>query len=292
MNGDVTVWCNGSFVRADEVKISPFDLGVTVGLGVFETLVAYNGSLFAWDRHYARMVAGAEVLGINRSHLLSKSDLQVVMEDVVKANHLTDGRARVRVSFSGGSNPFSGGDSPGNVIVTAVALPEALPHSLASLALVDSPCMEGSGMARVKSASFVQNVLAWRAAQRMGADEAVRLNTSGFLCEGAMSNLFLVKDQTVITPSLESGCLAGVTREIVLELCSDLGLNVVEDLVEADILNEADEIFITSSAREVQAAKLIKASESNNSITQAGPITQLISKAYNDEIKKKLGFPR
>jgi len=282
MNDDAIVWCNGALMRADEVRVSPFDLGVTVGVGVFETLIAYEGKLFAWERHYERMEEGVRVLGIDDSHLLSEEKMREVMEEVVQANGLADGRARVRISLSGGANAFAGGDRSGNLMVTAVVSLQPVP--LALLAVVDLPCHEGAEFAQVKSASFSRNVLAWREAHRMGADEAVRLNTRGFLCEGAMSNLFLVKDGAVLTPPLESGCLTGVTRGIVLEICYDLGLDVVEDFMGLSALEEADEIFITSSAREVQAARLMVDDSSGNKGT-SGPVTRQIAEAYQEMLR-------
>jgi len=279
MNDDAIVWCNGSLVRADAMQVSPFDLGVTVGVGVFETLIAYHGRMFAWDRHDARMRAGADVLGVDDSRLPEEAAMASVVTEVLEANGLSGDRARVRVSLSGGENPFHGGDQPGNLIVTAVHAPE--PIGLASLAVVDLPCHGGAEWACVKSASFARNVLAWREAQRMGADEAVRLNTDGFLCEGAMSNLFLVKEGVVITPPLESGCLAGVTRGIVLEICYDLGFDVVEDFMRPSILEEVDEIFITSSAREVQAAQMIGEGSSKKRMRT---VTEQIAKVYKEMV--------
>jgi branched-chain amino acid aminotransferase len=293
MNGQSMVWVNGMLMSADEVRVSPFDLGVTVGGGVFETLMAYEGRVFAWDRHYERMVEGASILGIDPSLLLSESAMREVMEELVRFHLLKGtlgwGRARVRVSLSGGVNPLSGGSEPGQVIVTAVPSPE--PASLATLQVVDFPCRAGKEWSRVKSASFAENVMAWREGMRMGADEAIRLNYRGELCECAMANLFLIKEGRVETPSLESGCLAGVTRQIVGEICGELGLVFVETTLTEDDLRRADGLFITSAVREVQPAVLLDALDASDALDtrkEAGEIVAQISGVYQKWVQASL----
>lgn len=281
MSNTPTVWMNGELMPAEEVRVSPFDLGLTVGLGVFETMVAYDGCVFYYDRHHARLVQSASMMALTAPTM---DVIEKAMSEVIAANDLLSGRSRIRVSISGGVNPLQGGDAPGNMIVTAVPQPE--PADMAKLILGSYSCDESSAMSGVKSASYGCHVMTFRHAIAASADEALVLNSRGILCEGSMSNVFLVKDGEVRTPSLSSGCLAGVTRALVIELCNKLNIAIEEtELGESDI-QDADEIFLTSSAREVQAAKMLDSNDGNG----VGPVTAQISSAYKTLIKQAIAI--
>lgn len=277
MNDVPIVSMNGILLPADEVKVSPFDLGLTVGLGVFETLLAYDGHLFGLEQHHRRMEKGWQEIVPTGTEMISVDTVRRSIDAVLHANGLTIGRARVRVSISGGENPLQGGGRLGNLMITAVE--QAEPSLVAKLELSAFICNENSSVVGFKSASYADHLGTWRAALSHGADEAVRLNSQGFLCECAMSNIFLVKSSVVFTPSLNSGCLAGVTRELVIEICQEQQIEIIEaDLTNHDLL-EADEIFITSSAREIQAAVMMGEDEK-----LAHPVTLNIAAAYRRRV--------
>lgn len=274
------MWMNGELMSADEVRVSPFDLGLTVGLGVFETMCAYRGRVFAYDRHHSRLMESAGILGLATP---SQEVIKKAMTWVIAANDLASGRARVRVSVTGGVNPLHGGGAEGSVIITAVH--QAEPAGMAKLVVGQHGCDESSTMAGIKSASYACHVMAYRQAIEAGADEALVLNSRGIVAEGAMSNLFVVKEGKVKTPSLSSGCLAGVTRAWVIELCEKEGIPCHESVLgEADV-READEIFITSSTREVQPARML-----NDDREAAGPVTAQLAAAYKTLVKQQLGI--
>lgn len=277
------VWMNGELMRADEVRISPFDLGLTVGVGVFETMQAYDGRVFAYDRHHLRMEISLTGVAVQGTLLPSADILKKAISDVLMRNELNHGRARVRMSLSGGVNPLSGGPAPGNLIITAVS--QAAPEPLAMLDTVSFPCNEFSDLVGVKSSSFADNVFAWRFGLSSGADEVVRLNSASHLCECAMSNLFLVRDGVVMTPDLESGCLEGVTRAIVLELCDELELDSVACELDLEDLHAADELFITSSIREVQPAEML-----DLDADRPHPVTLMLVEAYRKRVCQELGL--
>ena len=264
MNGTPSIWINGKLLPADEMRCSPFDLGLTVGLGLFETMVSYDGAVFMLNEHYQRMVAGDQKLGLG----LAIPDVDVLMggvASVLKANDLNTGRARIRVTVSAGVNALTGGDAAGNVMITAVSLADPTP--VAQLSLSTHVIDEGSILTGTKSLAYAANVIAYRQAIQAGADEAVLMNKKEDVCECAMSNLFIVKDGNVITPPLSSGCLAGVTRSLVMELCKQLGVPVIEQNFQKKDLLEADEIFITSSTREVQPAVMLGADLGEHPVT-------------------------
>lgn len=278
MSEENRVWSNGVLMPGNEVALSPFDLGVANGLGVFETLIAYQGITPTFDQHYARLKTSASVMELPVPVV---SELSDAIEAVIMANDLSDQRARVRITLGAGRQTLQGdGDVQDYLIVTAVHQPEPLP--MAELVLVPMRCNEHSAITGVKSTSYANHLLAFRYAQKANADEAVMLNTSGQICECSMSNLFVVRDEKVLTPPLSSGCLPGVTRGRVIEICQGIGIPVEEVTMSEDVLFTSDEIFITSSGREVQSAKMV-----DTSLPCPGGITSRIASAYRNAIQIK-----
>jgi len=277
------VWMNGELIPEDEVRISPFDLGVMLGVGLFETLPAYEGRVFALEAHRSRMESGMPLVAAPGVPLLSEEKMRDAMHAVILANGLERELARVRVSLTGGANPLQGGDRPGNYIVTAAPQPQPAP--LVRLGISPFLCHDHGAVVGAKTTSYADPLVAWRVGLADGADEVVRMNTDGQLCECAMANVFLVKNGIVRTPELESGCLAGVTRGIVLELCHELGIESVECELNMEDLYAADEVFITSSMREVQAAVMLEAEEG-----RAMPVSQKLQRAYRKRVQKELGL--
>ena len=271
---------NGELISANEACVSPFDLGLTVGLGVFETMAAYDGKVFAYNLHHARLIKSAEVFALP---VPERSLITAAITEVIDANHCHQGRYRIRVTLSGGVNQLGGGSEQGDVMVTARPADSASGSDSAKLAWVPFVINERAATAGVKSTSYADHVLAYRHALNAGADEALMLNSQGHLAEASMSNVFVVKDSVVRTPSLASGCLPGVTRQLVIGLCADLDLPIMEcQLGEQDIDN-ADEIFLTSSLREIQAAALL-----GTEAREAGEVTVRLAEAYAEMVRKEL----
>ncbi len=277
---------NGELISANEACVSPFDLGLTVGLGVFETMAAYDGKVFAYDLHHARLIKSADKLGLV---VPEASIMKAAMNEVIEVNHCHQGRYRIRVTLSGGVNQLGGGSEQGDVMVTARPADSASGASitLAKLAWVPFVINERAATAGVKSTSYADHVLAYRHALNAGADEALMLNTQGHLAEGSMSNVFVVKDGVVQTPSLASGCLPGVTRQLVIALCADLDLPIKECQLGEQDIDSADEIFLTSSLREIQAAALL-GTEARATEAVTGEVTVRLAEAYAEMIRKEL----
>ena len=275
---------NGELISANEACVSPFDLGLTVGLGVFETMAAYDGKVFAYDLHHARLIKSAEVFALP---VPERSVITAAITEVIEANHYHQGRCRIRVTLTGGVNQLGGGREQGDVMVTAQAADSASGGDSAKLAWVPFVINERAATAGVKSTSYADHVLAYRHALSAGADEALMLNSQGHLAEGSMSNVFVVKDGVVQTPSLASGCLPGVTRQLVIGLCADLDLPIKECQLGAQDIDRADEIFLTSSLREIQAAVLL-GPEARATEAVTGDVTGRLAEAYAEMIRKEL----
>ncbi|NWK54052.1 aminotransferase class IV [Verrucomicrobiaceae bacterium N1E253] len=280
MNQVTVVADDGQLMPADEVRVSPFDLGLSVGLGVFETMQSYDGRVFAMDAHMERLAAGAKRLSLS---LPSGAEIQHTIGEVLTANNLLVGRGRVRVAVSDRGGTLTKTSGASRVLVSAVALDPPMPDAR----VVTSPyefAVHG-GLVGVKSASYAGHVLAFRDAIARGADEALLFDAQGRLCEGAMSNVFLVVDGMVMTPALDCGCLPGVTRSMIAGICDGLALGYKECELDRNLLKAADEVFLTSSIREVQMVRSV-----DDGADLTSEVTGKIAAVYQERVQRELGL--
>jgi branched-chain amino acid aminotransferase len=242
-----TLWIDGGLMAADAARVSPFDHGLLTGDGVFETLRVTRGAPFAARRHLERLARSAAGMGLP---VPSPDVVRAALAEVVGANHLVEGR--LRVTLTGGPAPLGSdrADVEPTLIVAGGALPAWPPTS--DVATVPWPRNERGALAGLKTISYGENVVALAQARRRGAGEAIFANLAGNLCEGTGTNVFLGIDGRLVTPPLSSGCLAGVTRELLLEVVAA----DQEDLPLA-ALAAADEAFLTSSTRDVQPIRAV-----------------------------------
>jgi branched-chain amino acid aminotransferase len=242
------VCVNGELGPADELRISPLDHGLLVGDGVFETLRVYGGVPFAWTRHLQRLARSAAGLGLE---LPEVATLRQQADAVLAANELTE--ARLRITITGGPAPLGSERAavPATVVVAASALTPWPPT--ADVVTVPWPRNERGATAGLKTISYAENVRALAHAHEHGAGEAIFANTRGELCEATGSNVFVVRSGALLTPPEASGCLLGVTRALVLELAGVLGIAATETDLPVAALGDADEAFLSSTTREVQA---------------------------------------
>ena len=265
----VRVWLNGDIVDGDDATISVFDHGLTVGDGVFETLKIYPGGRpFAVRRHLERLEASATGLGL--SGLPPPTDLRDAMDRVISENHLDTGRLRITVT--GGPAPLGSGRGHGplTVIIAAGALDPTPPFT--DVVVVPWPRNERSAVVGLKTTSSAENVVALAYARERGATEAVFLNLAGHVCEGTGSNVFVVRDGRLVTPPLDAGCLAGVTRALLLEIT-----DAQEASIAAEGFAAAEEAFLTSTTREVQP------------ITgKGGPVTAAAAAAFAELVARDI----
>ncbi|MCP5540905.1 MAG: aminotransferase class IV [Akkermansiaceae bacterium] len=246
-SADPFVWLDGHLIQSSEARVSPFDHGLLTGDGVFETLVAYRGEPFAPTRHHRRLHHSASSMGLETP---PADELLHAMREVLRANRLDS--ARIRVTVTGGIGPL-GSDRGGRgqtFVVAASPVPAFSPT--ARVFTVPFPRNERGALAGLKTTSYGENVVALYQAKSQGGDEAIFGNLVGNLCEGTGTNIFAVIGGKFITPPLSSGCLAGVTRGLVVELANELGLGLEEADVPLSALTGADEAFLTSTLREVQ----------------------------------------
>jgi branched-chain amino acid aminotransferase len=264
------VWVNGELLDNGDSRVGAFDRGLTVGDGVFETIAVRAGRPLAVTRHLARLVRSAVALGLPAPEI---GALRAAVEEVTAAGGAID--AVIRVVYTSGTGPL-GSDRSDATPTAAVLLgpaPERPPTT--DVITVAWPRNERGALVGIKTTSYAENVLALAEARRHGASEAIFANTAGNLCEGSGTNVFLVLDGQLLTPPLSAGCLAGVTRLLVIECC---GLDVVERDVPITALAEAEEAFLTSATRNVQA---IRAVNGRAMPSCPGPRTQAAAAAYS-----------
>ncbi len=246
------VWLNGAVVSGPEARVSVFDHGFLYGDGVFETARSWRGRVFRWVRHRERL--GRSLTAARMELPFPLSDLDAAIESCLEANGLRDARIRLTITRGqGGPGLEAVGDPPSPTVVVAASpwrpLPEEKYRNGVS-AIVPRIRQTGRGSLdpALKSISRVHLVLARLEATQKGAHEAILLADDGVVTEGTVSNVFLVRDGVIRTPSLESGILEGVTREAVLELARSRARGVEEGRLARPDLAAAEEIFLTNTS--------------------------------------------
>lgn len=262
--GAIRVWVNGELVDPAAPSIAALDHGVTVGDGVFETCKIVDGVPFALDRHARRLDRSMAGLGLPPA---DHSVIDAGITAVLAGEPIAFGR--LRYSVTGGAGPLGSDrdESPLTYIVTAGSQPPN-PAS-GKLVVVPWTRNERGATTGLKTTSYAENVVALAYAKERGGAEALFANTVGSLCECTGSNVFVVVAGEILTPDLPSGPLAGITRDLVIAWCGQEGLTVREATLPMSVLQDAEEVFITSSTKDVFAVHAID----DRTIAAPGPLT-------------------
>jgi branched-chain amino acid aminotransferase len=263
-NNAVKVWVNGEQVDPAAASIAALDHGLTVGDGVFETCRVVNGVPFALKRHAKRLDRSMAGLGLPAAdHGVLEAGIKAVLE----GEPIPFGRLRYTVT--GGAGPLGSDRLASPLTYIVAAGPQEPNPETGKLVVVPWTRNERGATAGLKTTSYAENVVALAYAKERGAVEALFANTVGNLCECTGSNVFVVVDGQILTPDLASGPLAGVTRELVVQWCRQEGLTVVVEPLPMSILEQAEEVFITSSTKDVLAIHAID----DRPIAAPGPVT-------------------
>ncbi|MGW3623600.1 aminotransferase class IV [Streptomyces sp. NPDC000880] len=263
------LWVNGALRDADDARVSVFDHGLTVGDGIFETVKAVHGQPFALTQHLERLTRSARGLGLpDPDH----DEVRHACAAVLKANPMALGR--LRITYTGGTSPLgSDRGTAGPSLVVALGETKRRPDTTAVIT-VEWTRNERGALAGLKTTSYAENVVALARASEQGASEALFANTVGQLCEGTGSNVFVVLDGELYTPPVSSGCLAGITRALTVEWTG-----ARETDLPFDVLDRADEVFLTSTLRDVQAVRRIDGRELTNA---PGPVTAKAMRIFEE----------
>jgi branched-chain amino acid aminotransferase len=272
---------NGDILPADEARVSVLDNGFTFGDSVYEVLRTYGGRPFAVPRHFRRLRASASRLGID----VAPTDDELLGRVRALLARAANRESYVRIIVTRGvgdsSYDFDAVSGP-TVVVIAKELPPYPERHYSEgirVAAVDvrrnHPRSLDPG---IKSSNLLNNILAVREARARGAEEPVLLSLDGRLAEGASTNVFLVRDGALRTPSLDTGILPGITREVVCELAPDLGIPCREEALQLPDLLGADEAFLTSTTRDVVPVRQVDGSVIGAG--RPGPLTRRVMEAF------------
>lgn len=263
------VWVNGRLVPEEQGVVPCGDPGLLYGEGLFETLAVHQGVPAFLERHLERLDAGAAFLGIPSPPFSRWAE---ALSEVVAANRVQEGWARLVLTPGSGSPLAVAWAGSGR------RYPED-DYRRGWRAIISSYRQDHlSPLCRLKTLSFLPHLLARREARQRGADEGLHLNFRGEIAEGAYTNLFLVKGQTLLTPGLESGPLPGITRGVVMELAAATGLEVREGRVTPEDVHRADEAFLTSSLAGIMPLVALEGRPVGEG--KPGPVTKKLAAAY------------
>lgn len=266
-----TLWCNGQWLDSLDFPASPTDRGLMHGLGLFETMLAVNGLPVFVERHHGRIVESCRRLGWDPT----LPDLRQTIIELIHANELATGRARIRLAVTAGSGRVQDLSLGVDHVVWMTAVAAVEPPRTTTANLAPWARNERSALAGLKAASYAENLIALEHADRLGFEETIFLNTAGQVCEAATANVFIVRDGRVRTPPVGSGCLPGITRSVVIELAAGLGISCEEQPITPADLELADEIFLTSSIRGVMGL-----SRFEGRTFEYGPVTETLRTAW------------
>ena len=286
------VYLNGRLVGEQEAVISVFDRGFLYGDGVFETLRAYHGKIFKAREHLSRLFRSAQAIALSISS--SPDEILKILFQTLEANQLKDAYLRITVSRGPGEIGLEPGDSSSpTIVVTAKEFfghPEKLYGEGVAIALVKTRKVPTCSLdPRIKSLNYLTPILAKLEAKALGAYEGILLNQEGYLCEGTVSNLFLVRKGQLLTPAPSCGILEGITRQTVLEQAEKAGIIVKEGKYRLDEILRADECFLTNTTLELMPVVRIvapKAAQAGQQIGKGlvGPLTRFLHRAYQEEV--------
>lgn len=265
-----SIWLNGNFIDESEAAVSLRDTGLLHAAGVFTTMRSYGGRVFRLERHLARLRASCEALFIP---LIHKDDaLTPVVQELLQHNALSDARLRLTVTRGQAiHDPVHGLRLEPNVFLTAAALepyPEEYYQRGMTVIVLDEQKLNPYDLqAGHKTLNYFSRLAALREANRRGGGEALWFNVHNYLQSGSISNVFIVKGGTLITPPTpkemlepalrdampypRSAVLPGVTRGAILEIAAALGMKVTLGAIDISALLDADEVFLTNSIMQV-----------------------------------------
>lgn len=253
MSEQALCWLNGRLMPAAEASVSVLDHGLLYGDGVFEGIRFYHRRAFRQTAHLRRLADSARALALELR--MDAASLSVAIDEVTAATPWESGYLRLVVTRGTGAlglDPRSCAKPSIFIIADTLRLMSEQSHRGARLILAATRRLGADGLdPRIKSLNYLNPILARLEANHVGADEAIMLNAAGRVAEGTADNIFIVRDQRLLTPPVTEGALDGVTRGLVLELVSAAGIESAERPLAPYDLHTADECFLTGTAAEL-----------------------------------------
>lgn len=248
------IYLDGKYCDEKNAKVSVFDHGLLYGDGVFEGIRAYNGRVFKLKEHIDRLYCSAKALLLEIP--ISHAEMMKAVVETCRRNKLRDGYIRLVVTRGVGTlglNPNRCKNPSVIIIADKIQLypPSMYEKGMDIVTVATTRNLHSAVNPAIKSLNYLNNILAKIEANIAGVEEAIMLNSQGYVAECTGDNLFLVKGNQLLTPPLSAGALYGITRGVVMELGKSIGLEVSEpNLTRYDVFN-ADECFLTGTGAEL-----------------------------------------
>ncbi len=280
------IYINGQIVPQEDAKISVFDHGLLYGDGVFEGIRAYHGKIFTLDEHLDRIYDSATAISLKIP--ITKAEMAEAIKQTMKANNLTDSYIRLVVTRGVGKLGLDPNKcaTPQIIIIadTIELYSKALYEKGLDIVTVTTIRNHFSALdPKIKSLNYLNNILAKIESIQSGAGEALMLNKDGYVAECAGDNIFIFKDNTLLTPPSSAGILVGITRNVVMKLAAEMGVQVREELMTRYDLYIAEECFLTGTAAEI--IPVVKIDGRTIGTGKPGKITLDLLKRYRDLTK-------
>ena len=281
------VYYNGVFAPEKKVSISPFNRGLLYGDGLFETLRAYSGRVFRLEQHLNRLAEGLQVLRIEPCP--QAADIERAVYELLKRNKLSDASIRITLFRGGSEGPEPQQGIAPALLITARPVAYYREEDYAQgfrVHLVSPRRNSYSPLSRIKSINYLDNILGRLEARDNNAQEALFMNSNGWVAEGATANIFMIKDTTLITPPLDARILPGITRAAVLEIAQRGSREVTEEAFSPEELLRADEAFLTNSLMEIMPLVMVNEHPVGSGIP--GPLTRELHQRYRKLVTEEL----
>jgi branched-chain amino acid aminotransferase len=287
MTKELLVYIDGKYYPKSEAKISVYDHGLLYGDGVFEGIRAYNGIVFKLKEHIDRLYRSAHPIFLKIP--MTKEQLTEAVLETLRKNNLKDGYIRLVVTRGVGDLGLDPRKCPKAtiIIITEPLLqlhsPDKLENGISTVITWVRRNSVDSATHEMKSLNYLNSILGKIEANNIGADEAICLDKTGYVCEGVGENIFIVREGKLLTPPLSSGALDGITRTLIIRLAKKLGIEVTERNITPNELFTADEVFFTGTAAEVAPIREVNRRVIGSG--KPGPVTKRIMQEFEKATK-------
>ena len=287
MANELLIYIDGKYYPKSEAKVSVYDHGLLYGDGVFEGIRAYNGVVFKLKEHIDRLYKSAHPIFLKIP--LSKEEMAEAVLETLRKNNLKDAYIRLVVTRGVGDLGLDPRKCPKAtvIIITEPKLqlhaPEKLENGICTTITWVRRNSVDSATHEMKSLNYLNSILGKIEANNIGADEAICLDKSGYVCEGVGENIFMVINGKLLTPCLSSGALNGITRALVIKVAKDIGIEVIQRNITPNELFTADEVFFTGTAAEIAPISCVNGRIIG--LGKMGPVTKQILEAF-EKVRK------
>lgn len=282
------IYLDGELVPEEQARLSVFDHGILYGDGVFEGIRLYNGRVFRLDAHIDRLYRSAHAILLTMP--LNKEQMEVALLRTVRANELRDGYVRLVVTRGVGDLGLDPKECKNPTVFIIADTIELYPEEKYREGLKVITCSTRRNISdaldpAIKSLNYLNNILAKIETNQAGADEGLLLNAEGYVAEATGDNVFMVNGKRLTTPPVSAGALDGITREVVMGLAREAGLDVEEGLFRLTAVYNADESFLTGTAAEVVPVREVDGRVIGSG--KPGPVTGMLRERFAEYVRQE-----